>query len=367
MNSENQFHFKPLDRGLGFDKNANSANTTDRSLTPPTGRPEAKRFFIEKSSAKSSQKTVPEKLELEAKNEEPAKKPYSSSMSQDFLPKRPAPRPPSPIHFNSMNQGSQNSISRSLKKMLDSLPPTFDFKEDKRAKRHKNRTKDFHFSDPSINGSAYQSQKTIGLETLNQSPWARENNRGRLPGTANGLEQNNPPVFDVTLGNSLSKAFPTEESLKPFHHQMIEPVPRYREMSSNFASGIIDSMVLLALSSLFVISLVFITRVDVLAMLANSKMRIPTLFDLGLLYMGVTLLYYMLSRGLFGSTLGDWAFDVQLGSDKERNHHFYPFQVVFRTLVIMTTGVLTIPLVSLGFGKDIAYYFSGLKLYNRQY
>ena len=81
----------------------------------------------------------------------------------------------------------------------------------------------------------------------------------------------------------------------------------------------------------------------------------------------VILFYFMIARGMYGCTLGDWAFDVQLGSETERNHIMYPFQVLFRTFVIMITGIILIPVVSLGFGKDMAYYFSGLKLYSRQY
>ena len=61
------------------------------------------------------------------------------------------------------------------------------------------------------------------------------------------------------------------------------------------------------------VSLVAITKVDIIAMLTSSRLLGHTLFELGILYTGVTLLYFMLARGLFGSTLGDWAFDVQLG------------------------------------------------------
>jgi hypothetical protein len=173
--------------------------------------------------------------------------------------------------------------------------------------------------------------------------------------------------FDVTLNNSLSQAFPKVEVNKKFYHQMVTPVPKHQEIAISAASAIIDFTVVLGLASLFVVSLVAFTGVDIVMMLTNSQLSSRTMVELGILYCGVALFYFMLARGMFGCTLGDWAFDVQLGSEKERNHLMYPFQVLFRVLVIMVTGVVLVPLVSVGFGKDMAYYFSGLKLYRRQF
>ncbi|MEM7647336.1 MAG: hypothetical protein AAF203_10535, partial [Pseudomonadota bacterium] len=228
-------------------------------------------------------------------------------------------------------------VSRSLKKMLDSLPPSVDFAEDKQ--------RELKLRGPVVPQEPFTAplyQPTVG------QPKA-------------------PTDFDVTLDNSLSKAFPREEVNKRFFHQLVTPIPQFKEASSSFASAIIDSLVVFGLASLFVVSLVWITQVDIVMMLTNSQLSGRTLVELGLLYAGVNLFYFMLARGLFGSTLGDWAFDVQLGSEEERHHIMYPLQVIFRTFVIMATGLFIVPLVSFAFGKDIAFYFSGLKLYTRQY
>lgn len=290
------FEFRPLTDGLGFDK------TTSDSQ--------------KKTNLKSQVKNTP----LE----------NTTLRKQDFeLPKK---------EFKKTNDVP---VSRSLKKMLDSLPPSVDFMEDKNREQN-------------LKGP-------LAPELRRETPLYRPTpNNAPQPVISN---QN----FDVTLDNSLSQAFPKEEVSKRFYHQMVEPIPQYKEISSSFASAIIDFLIVLGLSSLFVVSLVAITQVDIIAMLAHNQLGFRTSMEIGLLYVGVTLFYFMLSRGLFGSTLGDWAFDVQLGSANERTHLMYPLQVLFRTFVIMVTGILVIPLVSIGFGKDIAYYFSGLKLYSRQY
>lgn len=280
------FEFRPLTGGLGFDK------TTEESQ---------KKMTVSSVEVKESTPAL-EKADFQIPE-------------QDFAAPNQAP------------------VSRSLKKMLDSLPPSVDFTEDKNRE---------------LNMRAPQTESLQQEVPVYQSP----------------VDQSQ---FDVTLDNSLSQAFPKEEVDKRFYHQKVTPIQQYQELTSSFASAAIDALIVLGLASLFVVSLVAITGVDIVAMLTSRELSGRTMMELGLLYAGVTLFYFMLSRGLFGSTLGDWAFDIQLGSEKERNHIMYPFQVIFRTFVILVTGVFIVPIVSLAFGKDMAYYFSGLKLYSRQY
>jgi hypothetical protein len=286
------FEFRPLTKGLGFDKSTQekeSRTPVRRAISAPPA-PEVHRPQFE----------MPEK---------------------DFA------TPP-----------NDTPVSRSLKKMLDSLPPSVDFAEDKERelKLHRPQMPDTPFAPPS-----FQTQ-VAPAATISQG-------------------------FDITLDNSLSQAFPKEEVSKRFYHQLVTPIPQYKEITTSFASAFIDMMIVLGLASLFVVTLVAITQVDLVRMLTSSELSQRMLIELGLLYFGVTLFYFMLSRGLFGSTLGDWAFDVQLGSAEQRRHLGYPLQVIFRTFMIIVTGIVIVPLLSLIFAKDMGYYFSGLKLYSRQY
>lgn len=290
------FEFRPLTNGLGFDK------TTE----------ETKREVVSPARPKTQPKAEPQILNLKR-----------TDIPND------AP------------------VSRSLKKMLDSLPPSMDFKEDTQ------REKTFKAPTPVV-------AKTKPVE----APIV-------VPETAFPKFEN-PQVevkdnFDITLDNSLSQAFPKAELNKSFYHQTVTPQLQYKEVSTSFASAVLDALIVMSLSVLFVVSLVAITQVDIVNMVRAHNMGTKVAIELTLLFFGTSLFYYMLSRGLFGSTLGDWAFDVQLGSEKERLHIMYPFQVIFRTLIIILTGIITVPILSVAFGKDLAYYFSGLKLYCRQY
>ena len=123
----------------------------------------------------------------------------------------------------------------------------------------------------------------------------------------------------------------------------------------------------MGVTALFVVGLILLTDIDLVKLVRTPDVMARTGLEILALYVGVTAVYFMIARSLCGSTLGDWAFDVQLGSEKQRLHIMYPFQVFFRTVVVLVTGIVIVPLISMGFGKDIAEKFSGLKLYLRQY
>ncbi len=285
------FEFKPLTEGLGFDK------TTDNSEKKTNSFPVVK-----------TAETALEKASFELPE-------------QEFVAPNKTP------------------VSRSLKKMLDSLPPSVDFTEDK--------DRELKLKGPD---SPLPELKTPVYRPVPDAPIV--------------TPQTN---FDVTLDNSLSQAFPKEEVAKRFYHQMVQPVAKFKEIPTSLASAFIDGLVVLSLAILFVVALVLATNVNFEAMLFSAQYGFKTKMELLALTVGVNLFYFMMTRGLFGSTLGEYAFDVQLGSEKDRSHLMYPFQVLFRTIVIMVSGFILVPLVSLGFGKDMAYYFSGLKLYSQQY
>ncbi len=284
------FEFRPLTDGLGFDK---TTENSEKKITAKTPTPE-KTTVVDSATF-----NMPKKDFVSAVN--------------------PAP------------------VSRSLKKMLDSLPPSVDFSQDKDREL-------------TLKGPLAPVREV-------ETPVYRPAVEPKVGGNA----------FDVTLNNSLSQAFPKEEVSKKFYHQTVTPIPQYKEVAVNFASGILDIVFIVCLASAFVVLLTYFSGVNLPSLLTHSRFAMRTLLELGALCAGVNLFYYMLSRGLLGSTVGEWAFDVQLGSREEQSTIMYPFQVLFRTFLIMVTGVIVVPLASLGFGKDLGYYFSGLKLYSRQY
>jgi hypothetical protein len=70
------------------------------------------------------------------------------------------------------------------------------------------------------------------------------------------------------------------------------------------------------------------------------------------------------TRFFIGSSIGEAACDIRLGKPQERMSHWYFLKVVFRATLVVATGIVVLPIVSLIFGRDIPGMLSGLKLFS---
>ncbi len=69
-------------------------------------------------------------------------------------------------------------------------------------------------------------------------------------------------------------------------------------------------------------------------------------------------------RSLLGFTIGEWACDLRLGQPHERLRNNYVIKVMLRSSLILLTGVVTLPVLSLLLGRDLAGVLSGLRLFS---
>mgnify|MGYP000030867442 CR=1 FL=1 len=123
-----------------------------------------------------------------------------------------------------------------------------------------------------------------------------------------------------------------------------------------------DSIVVIGLTSLFAFMVLLVAKVDPLAMIYMAGRDTMTIVAMGVLLFSVTELYMIVSRSFFGSTLGEWAFDTELGQRNQQGSALYPIQVVVRTLLNFITGFIFFPAVAALSGVDLACKISGLRL-----
>lgn len=317
MDSDN-FEFKPLTEGLGFDKKTNLTSTP-----------------VKKAAAKT----------------EPIKKTLTEELSLDLTKDTKAPAPveaPSlfdkPLDWNS----TPPKTSRTIAEMLNSLPPSIDFFDEEKAVKQKQEAKVY---------------KPVGRVEYTQNLPEIQEPQSVVP---DFIPENEQKV-DVTLNNTLEKAFPKVGFRRPFFHQSVEVQPQFTEVTTSFTSAVLDAMVITGLTSILLVGLILLTGIDLLAVVMHSKANATTWAELGAIYFGVYLLYYMCTRGFWGSTLGDWAFDIQLGQAQDQRQWYYPYQVIWRMTVIAFTGFITLPILSLIMRKDVAASFSKLRLYTKNY
>jgi len=137
--------------------------------------------------------------------------------------------------------------------------------------------------------------------------------------------------------------------------------------SVSLASALLDLIIVFALSLVFLMALVSVTKVDLSIVIRNLSHDVMTRLSLGVLFLSVMQMYVVVSRAYFGRTLGEWTFDVQLGRDEDQAKLFYPFKVVLRSLLNVITGIVGLPLLSLVLGYDLAGRLSGLQLYRQRF
>lgn len=297
------FDFKPITKGLGFDKKAE----------------ETKPVF----------NAVPPSLSFSEKIEEPVKpEVFEKSIDWNMNPPK---------------------TSRMISDMLNSLPPAMEFAPETAPKN----------TEPQV-------RMPVGRADYMPTPAPQKTPELPLIST-DDPELVSEGRMDVSLNNTLEKAFPKVGFRRPFFHQTVEVKPQFTPVTSSFTSAVLDTLVISGLTALFLVSLILVTKIDLIAVILHTKAPLSVWLEVSAIFFGVYTLYYMCTRGLWGSTLGDWAFDMQLGLEEERMKWFYPAQVVFRMTMIALTGFVLFPLISFLFKKDLAYWVSGLRLYTKNY
>lgn len=82
------------------------------------------------------------------------------------------------------------------------------------------------------------------------------------------------------------------------------------------------------------------------------------------LYLGISVIYFVLFRVFLAATLGEYSCGLRLGQPLQRIQKNYGFKIIFRTLLILITGIITLPVLSLIFKKDIAGNLCGVSIYS---
>jgi hypothetical protein len=131
-------------------------------------------------------------------------------------------------------------------------------------------------------------------------------------------------------------------------------------------SAILDFIICSGLGLVFLAASLTVTKVDLNVVLGNLNRDIMTQIALLVMFVAVMQMYVVIARAIFGRTLGEWTFDLQIGQDAEQQLGSYPLKVAFRSFLNIITGLILLPLVSAIIGRDIAGQLSGVKLYRQR-
>ncbi len=145
-----------------------------------------------------------------------------------------------------------------------------------------------------------------------------------------------------------------------------EPRQRYfakEAISVSLPSIFFDAVVVVGLTSLFLFAAFLVAKVDPLTVLHMLPQDPMTAVGLFVLVFSVIQGYLLIARSFFGSTLGEWAFEIEVGDRAEQESIAYPLRILLRSLVTTLTGLVLLPLISLITGEDVAGRISGVSLH----
>jgi hypothetical protein len=120
------------------------------------------------------------------------------------------------------------------------------------------------------------------------------------------------------------------------------------------APFLVDMMIVTAFFLIGLIIALYITKVDIIDFVVNSVGNIENILVLPAIMVMMIFMYSILTRIFMNGTLGELIFDMQLGSSQDQKSGFYGFKVLARVFLIVSTGFVTLPLISWIFRDDFS-------------
>lgn len=132
----------------------------------------------------------------------------------------------------------------------------------------------------------------------------------------------------------------------------------------SWLASFIDGLILISLSSVFILTFSFLMQANLETLLGGLIHNQHRALVFAEVFVLAAWIYMITVRSVLGSTIGEWACDIRLGQPQERLRANYVIRVAWRSTIILLTGLVTLPLMSLIIGKDIAGAISGLRLFS---
>lgn len=129
-------------------------------------------------------------------------------------------------------------------------------------------------------------------------------------------------------------------------------------------AAIIDGLVLTSLSGFFIVGFTLVMKTTITETFLKAHGSFPMWKEFVMVYVLASWVYMISTRILMSASLGEWACDIRLGQPHERFSRSYGLRVILRSTLIVATGMVTLPVLSLLLGRDIPGDLAGIKLYS---
>lgn len=210
------------------------------------------------------------------------------------------------------------------------------------------------------------------LDFLKESPTAKEaKNAPKLPGQKADVIDELVRSFRNPKGQFEEKGTQTlknkslqgniSQSKEIFKNKQMKLEAENPRVAWSLMPFVVDAMMVLALSLISLIVALLFTEADLIGELSLSEPDPYFILAVLLVFVATMFSYTVGMRTFFGATLGEVVFDLQTGGNSAQQN-FYPVRVFLRSLLVLATGLVTLPLISLFMQRDLAGELTGTEL-----
>ena len=183
------------------------------------------------------------------------------------------------------------------------------------------------------------------------SPLPRKSGEARLPEipTPNRQMPANNTVDEIlkTLNSKKNLDFADKATYKQ------APVEAFKSTRMDVSASLLDAMLVTAGTLFCLIVLLLVTNVDLFANLYQPDSQGLIYLSLLALVAGVSWIYMVTNRVFLGFTPGEWVFDQRLGKPEQLGTAAYAIKAALRTTLVIATGYILFPVLSLLFNRDL--------------
>jgi hypothetical protein len=254
---------------------------------------------------------------------------------------------------------NSNIVQQNLRRSLP-LPPADEMLEKPKARTSKEIIAELHKAlEPRENVKASAASQVKLSETLpreiNEMPRSNIGGEIETPKKRNNpLDRINFQIPDKNVSDTGVRRGAHDGLIRP-----LVPVP------VSFAALFLDATVVMAVALIFLVCLVTVTGVNLNSVIHSARIEFAAQLSLIVMYLAVFEMYAVVGRSFYGCTLGEWTFDLQMGNNALIEKSYYPALVLWRSVLNLLTGIVTLPFISLLIGRDFAARFTGLQLYRK--
>jgi hypothetical protein len=132
----------------------------------------------------------------------------------------------------------------------------------------------------------------------------------------------------------------------------------------SWMSALIDGLILISIScfSLILFSFLMKTQARELFRAVAIEPSIAAMFLVSFLFS--FWVYMVMMRVFMGASLGEWSCQLRLGQPVQRIRAGYVLRVIARTTLLLVTGVVVLPVLSLIFKRDLPGDITGVRIYS---